>query len=578
MIKAVGYIRRSTDRQEESLKDQETAITKYAKENSFELLRFYRDDAIPGTFTYNRQGFQEMIETATNGKKDFDKILVWNIKRFSRGDGDEAGHYRYILREKGVEVIYITENLRGDDSDDLVTGTKQWLARQESKDISLDVIRGMMGRISKGLSSPGHPYGYYRQIVDKDGKVIQICKRGEKSRASNEDCTRLIPGDPKEIKVVRRVFDMYVNRGMGYRLIARELNKEGIPSPFCVHKPRKYTNSHTNETRIIDKPKWNLCAVEYILSNPVYIGDLVYNRTTKAKFHRITRTNAGYEAEYRGKITKTKTERYKDKDRWFIVKDVIKPIVSRELFYKAQKTKQQRRSNKSFSGRATTSNYLWTSLIRCKHCGKSMNGNYVKTKYGKNPYYVCEGCVVEGKRKKSVVSATQLDNLLLRRIKERFFNSNRLQNTLWAIKEQLSEQKHDSKLDAAEIEKRLKDNEDKINNLLDLIEPRHKDLINSKLDKLREERDMLLTEKQKIPVKRIDFNPDKLAEEILGCAKDFDKVLEQGEPFERKEIVRSYIGQIIIDTDIKHAKVGFYPLPKIPSIEPVFSGYAMNLE
>ena len=35
---AVGYLRRSTDRQEQSIGDQRTAIERYAKERGFEVL------------------------------------------------------------------------------------------------------------------------------------------------------------------------------------------------------------------------------------------------------------------------------------------------------------------------------------------------------------------------------------------------------------------------------------------------------------------------------------------------------------------------------------------------------------
>lgn len=558
MKRAVGYIRRSTDKQDQSLEDQKRAIEKFAKENNFVLIRFYEDDGISGVFTYNRSSFKEMIELATNGHKDFDTILVWDIKRFSRGDNDEAGHYRYLLRQNGIEVVYISENLRGDDSDDLVLGTKQWLAREESKDKSRDVIRGQLSRIFKGLSSSGHPYGYYRQIIDKNNNVIQVCKRCEKSRAANEDYTKLIPGDPEEVKVVRMIFDCYVNKGMGYRLIARMLNQEGLPSPR--------------------RKKWNLSAIEFILSNQIYIGNLVYNKTSKSKFHCIVKTDRGFEAKYKGKITKPKIERIRDKEQWIIIKNAVEPIISQELFYKAQKVKHQRLSNKCFSGKATTSNYLWTGIIRCKYCGRTMNGCYVKSKYGRNSYYVCSGCTELGERKKSIISATQLDNSLLNRIRERFFNSQRLQNTLLAIKKRLIGQADNSKLDLVEIEKRLKDNEEKINNLLDLIDLRHKDLINIKLDELTEEKERLSLERQRLSSKRLDFNVEKVAADILGCAKDFEKVLQQGSPSERKEIVRSYIGQILVDTDIKLAKVGFYPLPNIPLLDPLIYGYAMNLE
>jgi len=207
-----------------------------------------------------------------------------------------------------------------------------------------------------------------------------------------------------------------------------------------------------------------------------------------------------------------------------------------------------------------------------------MNGTYFKTQYGKNPYYVCSGCVELGDRKKSIVSATQLDNILLNRIKERFFNSNRITNVLKHIKNKLNEQTKDDSLTAEEIAKGILDVDRKTDALLDTIDPRHGDLINKRLDGLRIEKERLVAEKEKIAVAKVHFNSDKLAEEILSQAGDFDKVLEQGSPSERKEIVRSYIGQIIIDTDRRFAKVGFYPLPKTPATESILYGYAMNLE
>ena len=184
--KAVKYRRRSTDRQEQSLGDQQEKLDKYAEANGIEIVtdlssfnpKYFKngdfaDDAISGVYADDRAAFKEMIRIAQEKNCPFNTIMVWDIKRFSRGDGDEAGYYRYLLKKHGVEVIYISEGLRGDDADDLILGTKQWLARQESKDTSRDSIRGMLSRISKGLSSSGHPYGCYRQIIDKKHKTTQ---------------------------------------------------------------------------------------------------------------------------------------------------------------------------------------------------------------------------------------------------------------------------------------------------------------------------------------------------------------------------------------------------------------------
>ena len=42
---AVGYVRRSTDKQEQSIPDQKKAIEAYAGQKKLKLLKFYIDDA-----------------------------------------------------------------------------------------------------------------------------------------------------------------------------------------------------------------------------------------------------------------------------------------------------------------------------------------------------------------------------------------------------------------------------------------------------------------------------------------------------------------------------------------------------
>jgi len=53
--RTVGYVRRSTDRQEQSIPDQKKALEKYASENGLRILKFYTDDAISGTSTLGRR-------------------------------------------------------------------------------------------------------------------------------------------------------------------------------------------------------------------------------------------------------------------------------------------------------------------------------------------------------------------------------------------------------------------------------------------------------------------------------------------------------------------------------------------
>jgi len=155
--RAVGYVRRSTDRQEQSIPDQKKAIETYAAEHDLSLVKFYIDDAISGTSTLGRRAFQQMVQDAQKSTKRFDKIIVYDVKRFGRIDNDEAGYYRHILRTHGVEVIYVTENFNGDTTDDLLRPVKQWQARQESKDLSKVTIRGLLSKVEGGWWMGGTP-------------------------------------------------------------------------------------------------------------------------------------------------------------------------------------------------------------------------------------------------------------------------------------------------------------------------------------------------------------------------------------------------------------------------------------
>ena len=45
-------------------------------------------------------------------------VLCYDVKRFGRLDNDETGYFRHLLRQAGVEVIYVSGNFSGDDTDE----------------------------------------------------------------------------------------------------------------------------------------------------------------------------------------------------------------------------------------------------------------------------------------------------------------------------------------------------------------------------------------------------------------------------------------------------------------------------
>src|SRR5207245_3101927 len=110
---AVGYLRRSTNRQEQSIGDQKVAIERHAREERYASLRCYTDDAISGTSADAGKAFQQLLLDAQSDTCDFRAVLVYDIKRFGRVDNDEAGHYRYLLRKNRVDVVYVSEGFQG---------------------------------------------------------------------------------------------------------------------------------------------------------------------------------------------------------------------------------------------------------------------------------------------------------------------------------------------------------------------------------------------------------------------------------------------------------------------------------
>jgi len=250
---AVAYLRRSTDKQEQSIADQRSEIERYARERGFRIVREYVDDAISGTSADQRPGFQKMIADAPAG--GFKAVIVWNSDRFSRGDVTETEHYRFLLRKAGVTVLSVTEDYlarEGIDGDVLRT-VKQFQNRQYSISLSQNTLRGQISSVT-AASDPGRPcpYGYDREIIGPDGTAlyrVRFCPgrirevygrdgqlqakyaKGQELLKPGKECkARLVLSTPERVHTVREIFRLCVD-GLGFKGIADELNRRGVIGP-----------------------------------------------------------------------------------------------------------------------------------------------------------------------------------------------------------------------------------------------------------------------------------------------------------------------------------------------------------
>ena len=546
MRHAVLYLRRSTDMQEQSLGDQRKALEVYARDHDYVIIKEFVDDAVSGTSTEGRDAFKAMVKAALNGERSFEAILVWDIRRFSRGDVDEAGYYRHLLRQHGVEVLYIAENLTGDDVDDLIIGTKQWLARQESKDKSKVTIRGMLSLIEKGHWAGGiAPYGYARAIFDTTGQLLRVVKTGEPSRMAPGDYAKLVPGDPDHVKTLQRLFDLFVNRGLGYRAIASLFNQERLPGP--------------------SGGRWAIVTVQTLLRNPVYKGAVVWNKTSHGRFHVVRTEGERTEIRSIGKRSATRII-HNPPERWIVVESAHEPLISKELFAAAQAKRRTRSAALyRYNGRGADSPYLLTSMIRCGRCGSRMYGHTKRRKGHVYPMYVCGGFSQGGRSicEETYVHQDALEGYVLRRIKERYLESGQWLNLLDLLKVEFEAlaQPHTDAL--SNTDKRLKEVEQKINLLLDTISPDNAALMNEKLRHLREE--MIRLEQQRAsltPRGAITLDVTRAIEETLASLDCMEEVLTQATFRERKAFVRNFVGSTTVYPDCGEAVVGFYKIPQ----------------
>ncbi|MHC4546366.1 MAG: recombinase family protein, partial [Planctomycetota bacterium] len=413
--RAVGYVRRSTDRQEQSIPDQKKALEDYAAEHDLRLTKFYVDDAMSGASTLGKRAFQKMIADAQSSRRDFSIVIVYDVKRFGRIDNDEAGYYRHILRANGVEILYVSENFNGDCTDDLLRPVKQWQARQESKDLSKVTIRGLLSKSETGCWLGGvPPYGYDLRYEDADGKFLFVLRhmsdgskqvlndkgkltrtlaRGESLSISKRDKARLILSATERVEVIKRIFKMYVSLGKGYRAIADTLNAEGAATPRGPQWSRIYSG------------KWTGTTIRAMLVNLIYAGDMVWNRRADGRFHRISRGKAvDREGVHGARLVPN------GKEDWIIVRNAHPSLISRRLFERAKnrlenhpKSKEQQQNNHGKTWNGKRSRFILSGLVRCTICGNRYQGvtrNKGKPKNDgssvKTYYYGCAGYMTKG--------------------------------------------------------------------------------------------------------------------------------------------------------------------------------------
>ncbi len=317
--KVAAYCRVSTDKEDQanSFESQQRYFRQYIEGNpDWELYAIFADEGISGTNTKKRKEFNRMIDCAKNG--DFDLIITKEISRFARNTLDSI-FYTRDLKKHGVGVIFLNDNINTLDGDaELRLAIMSSIAQEESRKTSERVKWGQKRQMEQGVVFGRSMLGY----DVKDGKMT-----------INEEGA----------KIVRLIFQKFVDEGKGTHVIARELREEGI-NPMRVKE-------------------WSNTVILRVIRNEKYCGDLVQKKTYTPDFlSHEKKCNRGQE-------------------EFVILKDHHEPIISRELFEKANHILDAK--SLSQEGRAKHSNrYPFSGKIKCGRCGASYVARYKTRKDG----------------------------------------------------------------------------------------------------------------------------------------------------------------------------------------------------
>ena len=333
-----AYCRVSTEKeaQLDSLSNQKEFFTAYAQRQGHTLVRLYADAGISGTSLKKREAFRQLLLDAEKGL--FQQVVVKDVSRFARNTVDALQSIRK-LKSLGIHTLFLTASMDTMGDSEFILTLFSAMAQEESGNLSKRVKWGKKINAEKGRV-PREVFGY-RHL---DVFTLAI--------------------DPEEARVVREIFSLYVDHGLGCRTISQTLNQEGA-----------YTKHGC---------QWNPRGVRRVLVNPIYCGVLV---------------NHKYEVEdfLTGKqVLLPQQEQFlHPRPQW--------AIIPPERFQQAQAIMALRRekydSQKPHPTGRYSGKHLFSGMIKCAHCGRSFTRKsytYVNTRIFwrcvTNDQYTAEHC------------------------------------------------------------------------------------------------------------------------------------------------------------------------------------------
>lgn len=338
-LRVAYYARVSTDFMEQlnSLENQKKYFTEYIGDMpNWEFAGGYIDEGISGVTTKKREKFNEMIDDALIGK--FDLIVTKEVSRFARNTLDSIQYTRKLLAN-GVAVYFQNDNINTLDED---------------SEFRLTIMASMAQDESRKISSRVR-WGHHQAI--KNGVVL-----GNSNIFGYRKADKRLYIDDEQAPIVKELFELYATGKYSMKNLETYFYNKGVRNT----KGNKLV--HSTMANIIKNPKY----MGYYVGNKVQVVDMF-----------------------------TKKQKFLPEEEWIIYKDetgdIVPPIVSEELWQRANEVLRLRSLDVIQKQNKTNHNNLLTGKLICAHCGKPYYRKDTVSKKGTaNSAWRCSGKIKNG--------------------------------------------------------------------------------------------------------------------------------------------------------------------------------------
>ena len=319
-----------------SISNQKEFLMEYANSHGFENTRHYTDDGYTGA-NFKRPGFQAMLADIKSGQ--IGTVIVKDMSRFGRNYLEVGFYTEVVFPQEDVRFIAINSNVdSANPTENDFTPFLNIINEFYLKDTSKKILSVFDSKMKAGHRvSASVPYGYTMSQEDRQTMLV----------------------DPEAAKIVIRIFEMMVS-GKSTGEIAETLTSEGILTPAAYAK--KYHPSECRQRVEDGFCKWNRNTILAILHRKEYLGHTILKKTVSTDY-------------------KNKTHRHTTEAEQYFFPNTHEPIVSQELWDKAQKNIKIISARPEY--REAKLSAIFLGSLYCADCGNPLNTNIYKHRNGK---------------------------------------------------------------------------------------------------------------------------------------------------------------------------------------------------